>query len=108
MDNMDDTLRRLEREGALDPAAREHFERSARRLGRHALLYLGPDPVPQRIVAPPRRDSCPRVHNEKLCVARHRTLCASGADAMERSIEKRNRRAARHACDEGLLEYYEG
>jgi len=42
---------------------------------------------------------------EKWAVARHRGMAASGADALERAIESRDRQAGRQACEDGLAEY---
>jgi hypothetical protein len=105
---MDDKIRNLTRAAVGgDPEAQARLDAALDRIGRQALAYRGPDPVPQRITAPPRRDSCPRVYNEKICVPRHRVLCASSADALERAAERRTRRAGRFACAEGLADYYE-
>lgn len=42
---------------------------------------------------------------EKVWVARHRTMRASGADQCERAIERKDRQRARVECEAGLAEY---
>jgi hypothetical protein len=105
---MDDTIRNLTRDAANgDPEAQARLDRTLDRIGRQALAYRGPDPVPMRATDPPRRDATPRQRNEKVCVGRHRTMAATSADALERAVERRTRRAGRYACEAGLAEYYE-
>lgn len=103
---MDDRLRELQRRAANDPAVEAALRANLDRIGRQAPAYTGPDPVPVCAVSPPRRDSCPR-DGGKDGVPRHRTMCASAADALERSLEKRARRVGRAQCDAGLEEWLE-
>lgn len=105
---MDRRIRDLTRRATDDPLVQAQLDHELDRIGRLALAFRGPDPVPMRVTRPPRRDATPYTSGVKTAVARHRTMCASSADALERCVERRTRRAGRHACAEGLIDYYEG
>jgi len=105
---MDQYIRELQRAALRDPDDPQVVARLAAAytlLGRVALVYKGPNPVPRSYPRTPRGGE-PR-GGKKLGVRRHQTMCSRSADSLDRSIERRNRTAARHACEEGLLEYLE-
>lgn len=103
---MDESVRNLQRRAAVDSAAQVALDAALDRLGRHALLYRGPDPVPQRVTSPPVRDSAGSRIGWKKGHQRHRVSCAASVDALDRSVERVARRVGRAQCAEGLAEYY--
>ena len=103
---MDAFIRQLEHDaarGAPDAVAR--LAAALERLGRQALVYTGPDPVPMRVVAPPRRDSPDRA--SKYGNRRHQVICAAAVDALDRAVETRTRRVGRSQCESGYQEWLE-
>jgi hypothetical protein len=104
---MDRALRELERAARVDPDARARLDHALDRIGRQALAFRGPDPVPVRAPVARRRDTCPRLINEKLGNTRHRTQCSASADGQARRVERRARRQGRAQCAEGLAEWLE-
>jgi len=102
---MDAHIQQLAREAAEgDTVATARLAHALGRLGREALTYTGPDTVPVRVTAPPRRDSAPNRHG-KLGNRRHQVICAASVDALDRAVETSFRRVGRAACDEGLAEW---
>jgi hypothetical protein len=55
---MDSQIRKLQREAIVDPLAYEKFLQSVKRIGRNALIYIGPNILPPK---PPDKHQIDRV-----------------------------------------------
>lgn len=99
---MDRALRELERAARVDPVARERLDHALDHIGRQALVFRGPDPVPRVRRPGPRRSRGGREQLPewgcRLC--KGRCIDDRRHRLSRRLVEKRRRRAGRAACRE--------